>query len=103
MSAVCRECPRQPDALLHASRELTAIAIAPLRESYELELFVDDAASFVRWLAAELETKADVVPHRSPWEQAELLEYHRDPEAAYSAQRRRIAFRDIDDIRAIAD
>ena len=55
---VGRERTRQPDALLHAARELVTVAIGPLRESDELELLVDDATSIGGGLAAQFEAEA---------------------------------------------
>src|SRR5437588_541289 len=86
-----RDRPREPDALLHAAGELAAIALGPLREPDERELLVDDAPALLGRVAPQLEPEADVVAHRSPRQQAELLEHHGDAQAANAAQRRRIA------------
>src|SRR5438105_356619 len=86
-----RERPREPDALLHAAGELAAIALGPLREPDERQLLLDDAPALLGRVAPQLEPEADVVAHRPPRQQAELLEHHGDAQAANAAQRRRIA------------
>src|SRR5256884_2670922 len=98
-----RERPREPDALLHAAGELAAIALGPLREPDERQLLVDDAPALLGRVAPQLEPEADVVAHRPPRQQAELLEHHGDAQAANAAQRRRIAVHpDVDGRVAVA-
>ena len=88
---VGRECARETDALLHAAGELVAVMIGPLRQPNELELLVDDATALGSRFAAQLEAEADVLANGAPWQQAELLEDHRDAAAPQPAQRRRVA------------
>src|SRR5207302_1356118 len=98
-----RERPREPDALLHAAGELAAIALGPLREPDERQLLLDDAPALLGRVAPQLEPEADVVAHRPPRQQAELLEHHGDAQAANAAQRRRIAVHpDVDGRVAVA-
>ena len=95
---VGRKGARQADSLLHAARELAAVAIAPLGETYELELLVDDPAARLGRIAPQLEAEADVVSDRSPRQQPELLKHHGNAQAADAPQRCRIARgSDVDD------
>jgi len=52
---------------------------------------------------SQLEPEADVVAHRAPGQQPELLEHHRYAVAAQPPQRRGIAARDVDDTVAVVE
>src|ERR1700728_3559560 len=100
---VGRERARQADALLHAPRQFVAVASAPGRQSDQLELFVNDPAAFLGRLAAQLQAEADVVTHRAPRQQRELLEYHRNAKAPNTPQGGGVTAGDVDDGTAVVD
>ena len=61
-----------------------------------LSFLVHDAAALGGRNAAEFEPQPDILPHRAPGQQSELLKHHRDAAGAHEAQRRAVATRDID-------
>src|SRR5882762_9079729 len=94
---------RQSHALLHAPGELAAVALTPLRQADQLELLVDDTTALVGGVTAQLQAQADVVAHRPPRQQPELLKYHGNAQPADAPQRGRIAgHSDVDDGIAVA-
>ena len=96
MSASVAKARARPDALLHAARKFARVFIRPLVERHELQLLVDDALPLGGGDAAQFEPEADILPHRAPGQQGELLEHHGDAARAHEAQRRPVAARDID-------
>ena len=96
MSRLGREGAGQADALLHAAAEFVGELVGELVEPHQLDLLVDDALALGLGDAADVEAEADIVAHRQPRHQAELLEHHGDAVAAQAAQRLRIAAGDID-------
>ncbi len=80
-----REGAGEADALLHAAGKFADLALGPVRQADERQLLIDLLASLRRTLAREFEPEADILAHRPPRQQAELLEHHRhafapDPE-----------------------
>ena len=76
----------EADALLHAARKLAHLAVGPLRQVHEGQLFVHLGAALVGGLSCQFKAKADIVAHRAPRQQAELLEHHGDGGQAQAAQ-----------------
>ena len=86
----------QADALLHAAGQLTDLAFGPLRQVHQRQLFIDLGAALGRGLAGKFQAQPDIVAHRAPRQQAELLEHHGDSRQAQTAQcvRRGLGHRD---------
>src|SRR5690606_17460337 len=72
------ESARKADALLHAARELLHLALRPLGEIHEFELFGYRLPALILGHTSKFETEADIFCHGAPGQQAELLEYHRN-------------------------
>ena len=72
-----RERARQPDALLHAARELVGELIRAVLEADELQDLTRSRVTIMLRNALHLEPEGDIVDHRAVSEQPEVLEHHR--------------------------
>ena len=83
---VHRQGASQADALLHATGQLVGLLVAPLAQAHQFEFLVHQCASFFLWAALHLQAEADVLAHRQPRHQGELLEHHGDAFGAHHFQ-----------------
>ena len=86
----------EPDALLHAARELVHVLVRPGVEANELQLPIDALLELGLRNAGKLEPEADILAHRPPGQECELLKNHGDLLLADMAQRGGIARGHID-------
>ena len=80
------------DALLHAAGELVGVFLRPLVEIDQLELPLHARLALGFRHAGKFEAEADILLHRAPRQQAELLEHHRHlllPQPPQASPRRR--------------
>ena len=82
-AGVERERPREPDALLHAAGNLVRIVRGKAVELDELHEAFGARLAFRRRKFRDLQAEGDVLRHREPRKQVELLEHH-------GARRRRL-------------
>src|SRR4051812_13150009 len=71
------------DALLHAAGELVRIGRLVTLQAHQLELLRDARAALELRHALAPQAELDVVVHRLPWEERELLEHHRALRAGF--------------------
>ncbi len=77
--------------------------VGELVEPDQLHLLLDHLVAIRLRDPADIESEGDVVAHRQPGHQGELLEHHRDAVAPQLAQPLRRARRDVDVVVAVAD
>ena len=73
---LAHQCPRDPDALLHAARELVRIVLREGGEPHEIEEVARLLAPLRYGKAVDLQRKLDVGHHRAPGQQSEALKHH---------------------------
>ena len=84
------------NALLHAAGQLVHLLAANACKADQLQLFGHLAPALGHRHACDLKTEADILRHRAPGQQSELLEHHGHPAAAQAAQPLRAAGGRID-------
>ena len=97
------EGAREAHSLLHAARQFMAELARPLRQADHGELVGDDPVDLRLWRPAKLEPEGDVLLHRAPRQQRELLEHHGDAAGAQHPQFVGAAMGDVDRSIAVAD
>src|SRR5438105_5957129 len=68
-----RECPRQPDALLHATRQFVRVAVLEILQADQAQIPPRPARSLGLGHALNLERELDIVEHAAPGQQPERL------------------------------
>ncbi len=79
------------------------VFLRPRVEIDQLQLPVDALLALGIRHAGEFEAEADILLHRAPGQQAELLEHHGDLVLAKPPQRRLVAGDDVDHLVAVPD
>ena len=72
--------------MLHAPGKLSDQGIGPVDKPHERQFVVYPGVPGGLGLATEFEAQPNVVSHRAPWQQSELLEHHGDGGLADPAQ-----------------
>src|SRR5471032_952336 len=100
---VHRQCTGQADTLLHTAGELVGLLVAPLGQAHQLKLVVHQFTPFFLRTTLHFQTETDVLAHRQPRHQGELLEHHRDALGAHHFQFCRGTGSDIDLLAFVLD
>jgi len=79
---------------LHAPRQFRDLAVGPVRQTHQRQLTVNLRATLRRSHAAQLKPQPDILAHRAPGQQAELLKHHGNVAQPQLSQRRGIGVGD---------
>ncbi len=103
MSASVAKARASPTRCCMPPGQFADVALGPLRQADQLQFLIDDGLALRGAFAAQLQAEADVLAHRAPRQQAELLEHHGDALAPQPAHLQGVAGGDIDGGLAVAN